>query len=149
MALFAMLTESFAVVGDNSEHRRIVQTVGLKRREELTQRRVDVSDLAIIGRSRIFRFERLGRFIRIVRVIEMHPQENRHMRLLLQPSQRVTHYGRCPPLLACVAAFTLPAGMETGVIDIKSTSETGSRRALRIEHLRSHKRRSRISVSVQ
>ena len=65
------------MVGDDRDDRAIETAATLERGDELADARVDVGDLAVVGRGLETRGERRRRIVRRMCVVEMHPAEER------------------------------------------------------------------------
>jgi hypothetical protein len=85
--------------------------------------------------------------MRVVRVIEMQPDEERPLPATAQPAQRAVGNILRPPFHALVAIFAGLALVKIGVIQVEPTLETGGRRC-GIENIGSKERRGVVAASV-
>ena len=73
----AVIAEALAVVAHDDDHRAVEEVLRVELRDEAADLRVDERDLAVVRMPGVARLERLGRIVRGVRVVEMHPGEER------------------------------------------------------------------------
>src|SRR5690242_18650521 len=72
---FAVIAESFAVIAAENNERFVVEPALLQFVEKLADIKIGGGDLAVIRARRVFRFERLDRLVRRVRLEEMKEEE--------------------------------------------------------------------------
>src|SRR5258708_40240741 len=73
--LFAMLSQAFTVVAAQHDHRVLINPFLFQEPEKPADLFIRESDLAVVRLRRVVATVRLGRTIRKVRVVEMHPEE--------------------------------------------------------------------------
>ena len=110
-------------------------------------------DLAVVRRLGEPRLQIGRRIVRIVRIEQMHPQEERRVdaagELCTSTSQRARDHFVTAPLDGRVAILAGPAETEAGVVDVEAAIESGAvpLRGSRIE--RADERRGPIAVRLQ
>ncbi len=72
-----MLAERFPVIGGDDDHRAIQQPPLFESLEQAADLRIHEGDLADVGILSVCRSIRLRRIVRPVRIVQMHPQEER------------------------------------------------------------------------
>ena len=76
------------MVGDDGDERAIEAAGPLERRDQAADAGVDVGDLAVVRRRLEAGRERRRRIVRRVRVVEMHPAEERLRAAAVEPLHR-------------------------------------------------------------
>src|SRR5262249_39584948 len=95
---------------------------------------IHVSDFPVIRLRCKPRFERLGRIVRSMWIVEMHPQEKRTARNLVEPRPGTFHNLVSTSFDAVVPILVCTTFVETSVVIIKSAIKPNSRYVFRIEH---------------
>jgi hypothetical protein len=72
---FAVLAERFTVIRRKNDKRVLQRAGGAEASEEATERRIGIGDLAVVRLTGVFRSIWLGRCVRLVRVVQMDPDE--------------------------------------------------------------------------
>ena len=139
----AVIAQAFAVVGREHEQRTIEQASLFERLPELADQCVGKRDRAIVGAACKCRLVRLWRPVRVVRVIEVEPKEERPAaRALVEPPDRLRHgLVSCAPHRTDVCALHLG---EVEIVEVAVESPTCS--PLRIQHIGADEARRRPSL---
>src|SRR5213080_1936113 len=144
-----MLSESLAVIGHDGNNRVLVQAPGLEPGDEFSNRGIGIGDFSIVRIGSKAGLVWLRRLIRSVRVVAMHPHEDRSERMFAEPCERTIHHFTGTPFNAVIAIFAKTSAMKAGVIGIESSIKTNSCDVLGIQHHRSDKRSRVIATAVQ
>src|SRR5437879_1925096 len=75
VSLLSVLTQTFAVISAEDDQCVLVQALGLEKSNQPPHLRVGKGDLPLIGAIFVFSGIRGGRTVRIVRIVQVHPQE--------------------------------------------------------------------------
>src|SRR6266566_2278391 len=134
MRVFSMRAERFAVICHHRDQRLIVKPMLLECIKQLAYARVRVCNLTVIGLGCVVLFIGRRRIVRVMRIIEMHPQEKWPARHLAEPAESMIHDVPSPPLDGFIAIHPMPPQMKSGVIHVKSAIEPGSRSVQWIEN---------------
>src|SRR5262249_42332346 len=119
VTLFAMLSECLSVIGHDGDDRVLVQTAASQKRQELAHRRVRVSNLTVVRLGSITTLIGFRRIVRVVRVVNMNPDEELAGWTPPEPCQRVVHDFSSAALYAAVAVFSGLTLMEPSVVNIE------------------------------
>ena len=87
VGLFAVIAQAFAMVGHDRKHCAIIKSARAQGGKQLADDRIRVGDLAIVGIFRETLFVGRRWIVRIVRVIEMNPQEKWPLLVRIQPGE--------------------------------------------------------------
>ncbi len=139
--LFAMLSQAFAVVAAEHDHRVLINPFLFQKPEKPPDLLICESDLAIVGLRQIFATVRLGRMIRKVWIVEMHPKKKLLLRILRQPVQRHIGHNIARALHLIEIGFVQAAKVEVVVIKIKSLIQSKAR----VQHCRADYRSRLVS----
>ena len=131
-----MLAERLAVIANDGNDR----VRAIDRREQSADLRVDVGNLAVV-RLRVRRRRRVRR----VRVVQMHPCEERLPAALLQPGKRAIDGGVAAPLCLEHVCFVRRVARNLVVVQIEAATQPESM----IEHERADERAGAISAAIQ
>ncbi len=96
--LLAVLAEALAVIGDDRDERAVEAAAALERRDQAADARVDVGDLAVVRRRLEAGGERRRRIVGRVRVVQMHPAEERLRAAAVEPLHRGVDHRIAAPL---------------------------------------------------
>src|SRR6267378_4786832 len=125
--LFAMLSQTFAMVAAEHDHSVPINPFLFQKPEKPPDLLIRESDLAVVRLCRIFATVRLGRTIRKVGIVEMNPKKKLILRILPQPVQRHIGDNIARPLHLVEIRFVQAAEVEVVVIEIKSLIESKAR----------------------
>src|SRR5262245_44274217 len=119
-----MLAQSFAVVAHDDDDGIAVPAVLVEEGEELAEGGGGVGDLAVVGTAAVAGVIGWGRLVRIVGIVEVHPDEVRPGAVAVQPALGAAHH------VAAAALQTLPVwggGRRSRkvVIEVKAPVEAG------------------------
>src|SRR5438445_4509332 len=134
MVTLAMLSESLAVIGHDGNNRVLVQAPRLEPGDEFSNRGIGVGDFPVIRIGSKAGLVWLRRFIRTVRIVAMHPHQERPGGVLAQPAKGMVDHLVSAPLNAVVAIFTKTASMVAGIVSVKSAIETDGGHVFWVEH---------------
>ena len=140
---FAMLVQSFAVIGHQHDHRAVVNFLPFQIVDELTDDRIGRGDLAVIRRRRVSAPVWLGRRVRRMRLEEMQQKKERAIALLADPTLRDCG-GRCAVALQLALRFAA-AHFDGVVIKLERVLDSG--RAAK--NVRRDRRAGCVTVLVQ
>src|SRR5258706_3225552 len=90
MGILAMLSQPVAMIADDDDDPVPVQRAMIEEAKELSERRIGVGDLSVIGTVAEAASERRGRIVGIVRVVQVDPGEARSVDLC-EPLFRALH----------------------------------------------------------
>ena len=132
-----VLAESFTMIRRHDEQRLCLQAETIERLIQLTDERIGVCDLAVVRPVAIARRIGLGRFVRIVRLVQVNPQPDTIARALtFEPCKRRAQRVGAGLLqrvqLACALGFR-----KLVVVPIESASEASAP----LQHDGRHERR--------
>src|SRR6267154_1925658 len=85
MGLFTVFPEPFAMIANHDDQRTVVSVLPLQVLEKMSQRAVGVGDLAIVRTMLINLREGWRRIVRIMRIVEVHPNEPWFRRMTVHP----------------------------------------------------------------
>ncbi len=146
MPLFSMFSERFSVIGRDCDDRVLVKAVPLQDGEEVSEHCVGICNFPVIRSGGIPLLEGRRRIIRIMGIVEMHPDEKRTGLVVTQPCERMIGDYFGPPLHAAVAILTRSSRVEVRVIDVEAALK--ARRGTGwIQNVSPHKR-SRVVMTV-
>ena len=147
--VLAVLAERLAVVARDHDEGAVVQLPFAETREEAPDRRVDARDLAVVRILREALLVRGRRVVRVVRVVEVHPDEHRPGGAAVEPGERTGDDLAAAPLLRRVRVGAVLARPEARVVDVEAAVEAGSDRPLRVEDHRAHERGRAVAGELQ
>src|SRR6266568_197742 len=107
--------------------------------EQFAYRRIGISNFAVVRRGGVLRLERQRGIVRIVGIVEMHPEEEWSLRDAAEPAQGMIHDIFGAPLDGFVAVGAMAAQVEAGIVDVESAIEAWSGAVERIENQRTDK----------
>src|ERR1035437_4598333 len=84
--LFAVLSQAFAMVAAEHDYRVPIDSFLFQEAEKPSDLFIGKRNFSIVGLCRILATIRLGRTIRKMRIVEMHPKKKLLLRILRQPS---------------------------------------------------------------
>src|SRR6202166_644670 len=93
VSVFVMLAESFSVISHDNNHCSLIPSLFLEVSEEVTQCRIRVGNFSVVGPVLVNFGVRRRRLVRIVRIVEVHPNEVCTGWVRVEP--------RLNPLLSC------------------------------------------------
>ena len=85
MGLLTVFTKAFAMITHHDNQRVLVSVLLLQIFEQMSQRAVGISDLAIVQTIFINLRKRWRRFVRIMRIVEVYPNEPWLRRMSIHP----------------------------------------------------------------
>ncbi len=94
--------------------------------EELAYTRIDVCNFAVVGLRGKASLVGFRRIVRIMRVVEMNPQEERPVRQLAKPRERMIHNIAGAAFDRLVAVSAMAPQVESGIVDFESAIEARS-----------------------
>src|SRR5262245_28952831 len=147
MSLFLMLAKTFSMVGDNHHDGVFIPVVALEVRNVITQCRIGVCDLAVIETIFVLFGIRCGWLIRIVGIIEMHPNEVWPDRMRRQPGLRMLNNLHPTPFYSSPSRLGLRM-LRKVVVVIESAIESG-RQSFAVENHRAYECSRAISILPQ
>ena len=122
---FAMLIEAFTVVGGDDQQRVVAQTRRTERSIEPADELVRPGDFAVVEPIGIARRVGFRRFVRIVRIVQMHPGEAPIGAGRTQPRDRPLHRFVTAFLNRVQKAGIVFADLECVLIRLKPAIEAG------------------------
>src|SRR4029077_434452 len=130
--LFAMLSQAFAMVTAEHDHRVLINPFLLQEPQKPPNLPICKSDLAIVRLRRIFVTVRLGWTIRKVWIVEMHQKKKLLSRILGEPIQRDIGHNIARTLHLVEIRFVQATEVKVVVIKIKPLIES----KVRVQHRR-------------
>ena len=135
MRILAVIAERFAVIrGDCDEGCRAGS------RDQVTRCAIDSGNLAVVRRGRESFLQIGRRIVRIVGIVEMHPQEPRSASSRRQPLSCPRGHLLAAPLDSLIPIVSGPTQPKAGVVHIEASIEAGRGAVARIENQRSDER---------
>src|SRR5262245_18994767 len=144
MCLLVMFAEALTVIPNYEHQRAIVLSLPLQAGKEMPQGRIGIGNLSVVKAIAVSSGVRRGRFIGIVRIVQMHPYKAWTSAMLSEPTFRVLHDFRTAPLDAPPAR--LGVRVLGKVIVVVKTAIQAGRQRLAIEDDSANKRGSRVSL---
>ena len=141
-----MFPQRFTVICHDRDQSVVIFFLDVKCGEEFAQYRIGVSDFSVVRLRSVSFFERGGRIIGIVRIVEMHPNEERALGMFAHPIQRTTHHIFCPALYRLVTIGATGAHAESRAVHIETSIKTGRSAIQRIEYQGPYKRRRLVAL---
>ena len=83
--VFAVFAERLAVIAEGDDQRRIIETVLLEPRHQVSEFVIGIGNLAIVEVAGVFGAVGLRRIVGAVRIVKMQPEKKRASRSSLQP----------------------------------------------------------------
>src|SRR5204863_2242723 len=117
----AVLSEGFAVIRHHGNYRVFIQAASLESRDQRTHRCIRISNFSIVGICGKAGLVWLRRLVRAVRVIAVHPHENRAGWMPAEPGKRMVNDFPGAPFNTVIAVFARAAPMVTGIVSIKAS----------------------------
>src|ERR1700678_1784692 len=145
------------MVGHDRDDRPVVKRASSQLDQQFAHCRIYVCDLAVIGRSGILGLVGFGRIVGMMRIVKMHPHEERPCRrlpflalifILVQPCQSVRDHVMRPALSGLVPITSRTPIRKAGVISVESAAEALSKRLCRVERKRTTECRRTISAGM-
>ena len=75
VSFFSVLAQAFAMIAAQDDQSVAVQAFCFKKADQASDLRIGKSNFAIVRTIFVFRVIRRGRTIRIVRIVQMHPEK--------------------------------------------------------------------------
>src|SRR6266403_6290175 len=143
----SVFAQGLAMISHDGYQRAVIKPAQPQPTEEFAHRGIGVCNFAVVRRGSVLGLVRLRRIIGVVRVVEMHPDEERPLVVCGQPLQRVSDDFAAAAFNRLVTVFSLAPSVEAGIVEVKSALKTGSRPCSWAEDQRADKRRGVISVT--
>ena len=124
---FAVLSQTFAMVAAEHDDRVPIDSFLFQEAEKPPDLFIGKRDFSIVGLCRILATIRLGRTIRKMRIVEMHPKKKLLLRILRQPVQRHIGHHIARTLHLVEIRFVQTAEIEVVIIKIKSLIQSKAR----------------------
>src|ERR1700730_4521421 len=97
MGVLVMLAQPFAMISDHNDESIFVARAFLQIADKVSQRRIGIGYFAVIQTILVSLRVRRGRFVGIMRIIEMDPNEMGAGRMLGHPGFRMLHNVHAAP----------------------------------------------------
>src|SRR5947209_102198 len=147
MGVLTVLPQSFAVVAYHYDDGVLQAALLINECDQLTKSGVGIGDLPVIEIVSICCSERLGWLVRIVRVIQVHPNESRSIGMRFQPCGGVLNDFVSASLNASPARLRRSLCRKT-VIEIEALIKTDGQRLVVQDH-GADERRGLVSSSLE
>ncbi len=128
MSFLSVLAEPFAVIASDNDDGIVVDAGFFQKCNPVGDRGIGIGDFAVIQVTLVFFRERRRRFVRIVRIIQVHPHEVRSGAVFLKPTFGVRDDFHAAALDAAPALFSFSLGGKV-IVEIEAAIEPGSKRA--------------------
>src|SRR5712672_1899921 len=89
VGIFMMIAKPLAVISDHNDQRSVVPTLFFQVREKVAQSRIGVGNLSVVESIFVDVGVRRRRFVGIVGVVKMCPNEVRAIGMLVEPGFRM------------------------------------------------------------
>ena len=141
--------QRLAVIRHHRNQGFVVETVLAQRVQQFADAGVRISDFSVVGLRGVAFLEWRRRIVGVMRIVQMHPQEERPIGHLAEPSQGVIYHHRGAPLDRLVAVGAVAAQPKTRVINVEAAIKSRRSAVQRIENQRCHEGPSLVSVVMQ
>src|SRR5258708_38322129 len=143
VSVFVVLAESFSVISHDNDHCSLVPALFLEVDKEVTQRRIRVGNFSVVEPVLVNVGKRWRRLVRIVRIVEVHPNKVCTGWVRVEPRFCALLYFHTsaleasPPGLSC-------RGLWEVIVELESAIETGCE-ILAVEDHGAYKCRSAVA----
>src|SRR5579862_73795 len=150
VGVFSVLTKAFAVIAGDDDDRIVIDARFFQEGNPVGHGRIGVCDLPVVKMVFVFFGKRRGRFVGIVRIIEMHPHEVGSRGVFLKPSLGVIDdfhaaaFDAAPTLLVFSVSI-LAIAFRKVVVKIETAIEAGSE-GVAVENYGSNKSRGVVAM---
>src|SRR5216684_2543183 len=127
MSLLSMLAQAFAMISREYDQSVVIKPFCLQERDYAPKLRVREGNLTVVQPILILLAIRRRGLVRVMRIIQMHPQKELALRVLAQPIQRDVGYHIPGTLHRLEIRFLHPIEIEVVIIEIESLVQAKSR----------------------